>query len=217
MTIPTLIWGAPQWALAALVLGAVAAVSLLWSYGRAPVRPGIKLLAATLKGLGFASLVLALAEPLLTGSRPRRGANAFVVLADNSQSLLIKDDPAATTTRGDWVRDRLAKESAWKTRIGQDFDVRNYAFDTHLRAVEGFETLAFDGAGSSLGTSLAGLSRRFRGLPLAGVLVFTDGNRTDLGDLDFANLPPIYPVPPPGPGASAGCRRPGCFGQPDEL
>jgi uncharacterized membrane protein len=197
MTTPSLVWGAPHWAVAAMVLGAVAAVSLLWSYGRAPVRPGIKLLAALLKGIGFAALVLALVEPLLTGSRPRRGANAFVLLADNSQSLLIKDDQTATTTRGDWVRDRLQKESPWKTRIGQDFDVRNYAFDSHLRAVESFDTLAFDGTGSALNTSLSALSRRFHGLPLAGVLLFTDGNRTDLGDLDFASLPPIYPVMPP--------------------
>ena len=201
MTTPSLVWGAPQWAIAALALGGVAAVSLLWSYGRAPVRPGIKVVAAMLKGLGFAALVLALVEPLLTGSRPRRGANAFVLLADNSQSLLIKDDQGSTTTRGDWVRDRLKKELPWKVRIGQDFDVRNYAFDSHLRAVEGFDALAFDGTATSLTSSLSSLSRRFQGLPLAGVLLFTDGNRTDLGDLDWSTLPPIYPVMPPSRGA----------------
>ena len=199
MTTPTLIWGAPQWAVGAAVLGGVAAVSLLWSYGRAQARPGVRLAAALLKGVGFTVLVLALVEPLLTGSRPRRGANAFVLLADNSQSLLIHDDQA-TTTRGDWVRDRLKKESPWKTRIGQDFDVRNYAFDSHLRAVEGFESLTFDGTGSSLTTSLTALSKRFNGLPLAGVLLFTDGNRTDLDDLDYSELPPIYPVMPPSRG-----------------
>ena len=45
-----------------------------------------------------------------TGSRPRRGANAFVILADNSQSLQIRDDDT-TRTRGDWVRDLLRQES----------------------------------------------------------------------------------------------------------
>ncbi len=199
-TTPTLVFGAPKWAWAALALAVVAAVSLLWSYGRAPVRPGIKLSAALLKGVGFAALVLALVEPLLTGTMPRKGANAFVVLADNSQSLLIKDDPGGSTSRGDWVRDRLKKESSWKTRIGQDFDVRNYAFDSHLRAVESFDALAFDGTGSALDTSLAALSKRFQGLPIAGVLLFTDGNRTDPGDLDPTGLPPIYPVMPPSRG-----------------
>lgn len=46
-------------------------------------------------------------------------------------------------------------------------------------------------------TSLDAVAKRFRGLPLAGVLVFSDGNRTDLGELDVSGLPPIYPVIPP--------------------
>ncbi len=60
----------------------------------------------------------------------------------------------------------------------------------------------FDGVGSSLTTSLSALSQRFRGLPLAGVLLFTDGNRTDTGDLDWSQLPPIYPVVPPSRGVA---------------
>ncbi len=197
---PTLIFGAPQWIVAALVLVGVAAASLLWSYGRARAPGRVRALAAALKALGFAALVLALVEPLFGGIRPRKGANAFVVLADNSQSLQVRDDPAGPT-RGEWFRDRLAKESAWKARLGQDFDVRNYAFDSHLRAVEGFDGLAFDGTGSTLDGSLAALGQRFRGLPLAGVLLFSDGNRTDRGDLDWSQLPPIYPVLPPARGA----------------
>src|SRR5205823_325861 len=70
--------------------------------------------------------------------------------------------------------------------------------------VDGFDTLAFEGTGSALSTSLAALSRRFRGLPLAGVLLFSDGNRTDVGDLDTSPLPlpPIYPVVPPSTGVA---------------
>ena len=117
------------------------------------------------------------------------------MLADNSQSLLIHDNEDAQT-RGDWVRERLRQGSPWQTRLGQDFDVRNYVFDSYLRSVEDFHILAFDGTGTSLGTSLSALAKRFRGLPLAGVLLFTDGNRTDLGDLDWPSLPPVYPVVP---------------------
>ena len=116
-------------------------------------------------------------------------------MADNSQSLLIHDDNDPQT-RGDWVRERLRHGSPWQARLGQDFDVRNYVFDSYLRSVEGFDNLAFDGTGTALGTSLQGLSKRFRGLPLAGVLLFTDGNRTDQGDLDWSLLPPVYPVVP---------------------
>ncbi|WP_435011488.1 glutamine amidotransferase [Tundrisphaera lichenicola] len=199
MIMPSLVWGAPQWIVGALTLAGVVALSLLWSYGRAPVRPSVKVAGALLKGLGFTALILCLVEPLLTGNRPRRGANAFAVVADNSRSLAIRDDDA-DEDRGDWVRERLKKESPWRTRLGQDFDVRSYAFDSHLRAVEGFDGLSFDGSSSAINGSLSALSRRFKGLPLAGILLFTDGNRTDLGDLDFASLPPIYPVTPPSRG-----------------
>ncbi len=202
MTMPTLVWGEPRWIVGALTLMGVAAASLLWSYARARARPSIKALGATLKGLGFAALAVALVEPLLTGSRPRRGANAFAVVADNSQSLQVRDE-GATTTRGDWIRDRLARESPWSTRLGQDFDVRRYAFDSHLRAVGEFDGLTFDGPSSSMTGSIDALSRRFRGLPLAGVLLFTDGNRTDPGDLDWSRLPPIYPVIPPSRGVAS--------------
>ena len=132
---------------------AIAAAALLWSYGRASAARSVKLSAAILKGIGFTALALCLVEPLLTGLRPRRGANAFVILADNSQSLRIRDGHDAHT-RGDWLRDRLAKEATWKTRLEQDFDVRRYVFDSHLRAIDGFDDLTFDGVGSSLTTSL---------------------------------------------------------------
>ena len=47
-----------------------------------------------------------------------------------------------------------------------------------------------DSARHALATSLSALSRRFQGLPLAGILLFTDGNRTDSGDIDWSRLPP---------------------------
>ena len=196
MKLPSLIWGSPQWMMGAGIVMGIAAFALLWSYGRAPVRRSIKITAAILKGLGFAALALSLVEPLLSGTKPRRGANAFVILADNSQSMLIRDGKE-TKTRGEWLRDRLAKTNPWNTRLEQDFDVRRYVFDSNLRATEGFDTLSFDGNGSAVTTSLSALARRFRGLPIAGVLLLTDGNRTDSEEIDWSQLPPIYPVTPP--------------------
>ncbi len=196
MTWPSLIWGSPQWMAVTVGLVGLATAALLWSYLRAEAKRPVRIAASVLKALGFTALAICLLEPLLTGSRPRRGANAFVILADNSQSLQIRDG-ASTQTNGDWMLGLLRGEPAWKTRLGQDYDVRSYVFDTHLRAVDGFEGLKFDGTGSALATSLDALSKRFRGLPLAGVLLFSDGNRTDLRDLDLSQSRPIYPVVPP--------------------
>ena len=87
---------------------------------RAGRRPRCGSPARLLKALGFAALAISLLEPLLTGSRPRRGANAFVILADNSQSLLIRDDET-TRTRGDWVRDRLRQGVRLEDAAGAGF------------------------------------------------------------------------------------------------
>ena len=204
MTFPSLIWGAPEWVTRAMALLSIATLTLVYSYlrmGAHRTKRSVRIVASLLKAAGFTALVLSLLEPLLTGSRPRKGANAFVILADNSQSLQIKDDGSAAN-RGEWVRNQLNKDTPWRTRLGQDFDVRDYAFDSHLRAVPEFETLTFDGTGTALGSSLASLSKRFRGLPLAGVLLVTDGNKTDPGEIDYSALPPIYPLIPPGRGVA---------------
>ncbi len=191
-----LIWGAPQWwAVVFGVLG-VTFVVTAWGYARAGANGRVRFLCATLKTLGFAALALSLVEPMLTGSRPKSGANAFAVVVDDSQSLQVHD-AGSSETRGDWVKNQLAKDEPWSTRLAQDFDVRRYAFDSSLRAVDNFSGLKFDGNGTALNSSLSSLSGRFRGLPLAGVLLFTDGNRTDAGDVDRKLLPPIYPVIPP--------------------
>ena len=92
MTTPSLVWGTPQWMPCALVLLGIAAVAILWSYARRGTARSVRLAAAILKLLGFTALAISLLDPLLAGTRPRRGANAFVILADNSQSLKIRDD-----------------------------------------------------------------------------------------------------------------------------
>jgi uncharacterized membrane protein len=139
-------------------------------------------------------------EPLLTGSQPRKGANIFVVLADNSQSLNIRDADSGAS-RADSMRDVLRDRSNWQTRLGQDYDQRDYIFDTHLRSIDRFEAMDFAGTSSSLNSSLNSIARRFRGLPVAGIFLLSDGNATDTSKVEWADLPPIYPVLPPSRGA----------------
>jgi uncharacterized membrane protein len=201
MTWPSLVWGSPDWLAVTLALSSVALLVLAWSYSRARAGRGVRLACAGLKAVGFAALALCLLEPLLTGTKPRQGANSFAVVADNSQSLRIRDQ-GSVKSRADWIQDQLAQESKWGTRLEQDFEVRRYSFDSHLKAVDGFGGLAFDGIGSSLETSLTSLSSRFRGLPLAGVLLVTDGNSTEATDVDWSKLPPIYPLIPPSSGVA---------------
>lgn len=146
-----------------------------------------------LKLAGLTLLCLCALEPQWTGQRARPGANVFAVLADNSQSMALTDADAKES-RGALLRESLdASRAQWLATLGDSFDVRRYGFDARLHSLDDFGALAFDGRASALGASLETLEGRFRGRPFAGVLLFTDGNATDL-PRNVEGLPPVYPV-----------------------
>ncbi|HEY3394500.1 MAG TPA: FixH family protein [Lacipirellulaceae bacterium] len=193
MSASSLVWGSPTWSWVALALAGLGAVALVWSYWRTSATPAVKLTCATLKILGLAGLALCLLEPLLSSTRARRGANMFAIVADNSQSMNVHDQGEAGS-RGEAVHGLLNSTSGWQKRLSTDFDTRRFAFDAHLRSVDHFASLSFDGSRSSLNSTLNSLSRRFRGLPLAGIMIITDGNATDAGEVAWDELPPVYPI-----------------------
>ncbi len=180
------------WIIAAA--GGLALCALLSLYGYARnggLRRGWPGVALKLAGLVL--LCLCALEPQWTGQRARPGANVFAILADNSQSMALTD-AEAKESRGVQLRTALDPSSAqWLATLGDSFDVRLYGFDARLHSLEDFGALAFDGRASALGGSLETLEGRFRGRPIAGVLLFTDGNATDLAQAG-EGLPPVYPV-----------------------
>jgi len=191
MTIPRSDW---LWPAGGLLLAAL--VLLVWSYRRAfRVGPAHRI-AFVLKILGLAALLLCLVEPLWSGRRAKSGANVLVVAADNSRGMNIRDLGAAET-RGETLRRTLqAGRDAWLAALSDNFQIRQYLFDSRLRRSLDFSDLAFDGTATSLGAALRTLAERYQGRPLAGVLLMTDGCATDLGEQlpDLSGLPPVYPV-----------------------
>ena len=185
-----------NWLWPVVIFAAAALVVLVWSY-RAMAGHPLRWACLALKALGLTALALCLLEPLWLGQRARPGANLFAVVADNSQGLQIRDQND-TSSRGDKVRELVdAQRSPWQSTLAATFDVRRYLFDTRLQATKDFSELKFEGRATSLGSALKTLGERFQGRPLAGVLLITDGNATDLpaGALpDLRGLPPIYPV-----------------------
>ena len=174
----------------------VALALLVWTYARRTGGRGLAAVCFLLKCLGYLTLAACLLEPLWTVQRARPGANLFVLLADNSQSLGIKDR-AASESRGALLQSLLTPDRApWLASLQEHFQVRRYLFDSRLQSSRDFSELMFDGRASSLLSSLRTLADRYRGQPLAGVLVFSDGNATDVpnGPLELAGLPPVYPV-----------------------
>ena len=190
--------GARHWLAGALLLTVAALGVLAWGYRRGGLTSWPRTLAATLKALAIVALAVCLVEPLFTGTRPRPGSNLFLVVADNSRSLQLSDSGRGQS-RGQLMKDRLAEESSWLTRLSQDFDVRRYLFDSTVRPVKNFAEVTLDGEASTINSTLALLAERFRGQPVAGILLLTDGNGTDLSDVAIdgqqnSKLPPVYPV-----------------------
>jgi uncharacterized membrane protein len=204
---PTLVWGAMDWFAVAAAAAGVLLVLLIVGYLRAGsgmVGMGVRVAAASLKILAILILAGCLLEPLFSGQRARPGANKFVVLADNSQSMNLKDQGSGKT-RGEELKAFAGKEAPWLEQIGRDFALREFAFDSQLHSTENLAALAYDGRASDLGAALERLTRRYQGQPLAGILLFTDGGATDRDAVEKIlaaataagsahKIPPIYPV-----------------------
>jgi uncharacterized membrane protein len=184
-------WLWPMAIFLALALGLI-----VWAYRRETANPAVRGACAGLKLLGLLTLAACVLEPLWSGQRARPGANLFVILADNSQGMQIKDR-GATQSRADFLRGLLtANSAAWPVKLEENFQLRRYYFDSRLQSTRDFSEMSFDGRASSIGAALRNIAERSQGQPLSGVLLLTDGNATDLpdGKLDTAGLPPVYPV-----------------------
>lgn len=196
MSLAALTFSGWNWLWPAAVFFAVSALVLIWSYRTSQGPAVIRWLCLALKTLGIAALALCLLEPLWTTQRAKPGSNLFAIVADNSQGLQIKDR-GENRSRGEELRALLDPAiHDWQGTLADTFELRRYFFDSRLQSTEDFHELAFDGRATALATSLRTLKERFQGRALAGVLLLTDGNATDVrGTLpDLTGLPPIYPV-----------------------
>src|SRR5262245_19127731 len=174
----TLLFSGAGWLWLAVGATGVALALLAWSYRAAA--GFVRWPCFVLKTLGIAALAVCLLEPLWTGQHARPGANIFAVVADNSQGLEIKDR-GEKRGRGELLRDLLNPQRAsWQGTLEENFDVRRYAFDARLQTLKDFSELTFAGRSSALGSALRAIGERYHGRPLAGVLLLTDGNATDI-------------------------------------
>lgn len=158
--------------------GAVLAILTLFSYRRSSMPWSLMSLGIALRCLGIGILLVCLLEPLGTLERPKPQANVFTILVDTSNSIdVVSQD--RLPPQSDKIKALLSDESQWQRNLSDDFRVRRYTFDSALEPVDTFEGVEYRGKESALYGSLASIAERFRGRPLAGVLLVTDGQATD--------------------------------------
>ncbi|MFZ0429475.1 MAG: glutamine amidotransferase [Acidobacteriota bacterium] len=134
-------------------------------------------LAACLLALGL------LMRPTLTLSRVVPQTGLLAVLVDNSMSMGLSD---GGRVRGDPLRNLADPQGSFAAALSRDFQVRWLKFDREASRLSGPKDLDWHGSQTNLPSALSGVLDQTKNLPLAGVVVFTDGS-----DNSFRDLTPV--------------------------
>ncbi|QJE94368.1 hypothetical protein [Luteolibacter luteus] len=189
-----IVWTESGWAVPGIIVLAIIAVALFFSYRGKPWIPlRIRFLAGGLKWLGFALLLFFLLRPEIVRTHNRPGTNHWALLLDNSRSMTLQDQDDGKS-RADRLNALLEPApEGWQEKLGKDFILDRFSFDQrlHHRA-----PLDFTGNASALARALGETRDRYQGRPLAGILVVTDGSPTDAAALASMKegLPPVFPL-----------------------
>ncbi len=193
-------WG---WVAIGFVVASLVVLSL--TYRNSHLGGGSKFLAILLKATGLVLLALALMEPVKLDEQPKKNSNDVVILADNSSGLALATGENSIPP-SEQIHSALISETpdtlpAWLEQVGDTFRLQPYLFDRGIRQGGDFSELDFSSDYSALVDALDSVESRFEKRPLAAMVVLTDGNATDLADLEeyiAERIPgdsvPVYPV-----------------------
>jgi uncharacterized membrane protein len=189
----------------ALVLAAVAALVVVLSYRRlgmnaspAPsgsagrgfvsrhLPPALVLLSLRLALIAL--LAICLFRPVLLVKAAVDQQNFLAVLIDDSRSMQIGDgfagSPPAPTGSGQGSRGEFARQQftdpagGLLPSLSDRFVIRTFRFSSAAARLARPEELTFTGAQTRLGAALEGVRQELAGLPLAGVVLVSDGADT---------------------------------------
>jgi len=178
---PTSLFGAgslgfaPAWPflLAGFVVLA-GAIPVLWIYLRGTRTARERVLVA-LRLLSLCLLLFLLLRPTLTVSTLVPMESFVAVLVDDSASMAVRS--SSGVARGQEVRALLgtAEAPGLLASLASRFNVRLFSFSDELERIESLAELSFSGEHSHLGSALQRGVDEMANLPLAGLVVLTDG------------------------------------------
>jgi uncharacterized membrane protein len=172
-------------ALAGLSAVAVAAVA----YQRAPRRLTTRdrLVLTTLRAALVGLLLLCLFRPMLVLRAAVPHQNVIGVLLDDSRSMRIADVDGQP--RSAYVQEEFgAADRGLRRALGERFTVRTLRFSSGLAAAPTGADLTFSGANTRLAAALDQARQQLAGVPLAGLVVVSDGADTSGSAIEPALL-----------------------------
>ena len=168
--------------LIAVILAAIAA----WSYvsrGR-NLKPVDRAGLLVLRGALLALLLVLLLRPTLQVPVALEQENYLGIVIDNSRSMLVADDGSLTR-----AEDLVAQlDTTLLASLSGRFRLRLFSFDNDARRVEDIGDLSFTGGQTRIGRALDQARSELAGVPVAGIVVVSDGADQSEADLNNALL-----------------------------
>lgn len=178
----------PPGAYAAAAIAAIALAAAVLTYrsvgGTGRVRDRVVL--TLLRAATLCLVLVCLFRPVLVVKAAVPQQNFLAVLVDDSRSMQIPDWAGAP--RGAFVRQAFGRESALVRALSERFVLRTFRFSSSARRLQSTEDLRFEGTDTRLGAALEGARQELAGLPLAGMVLVTDGADTTDAALSDALL-----------------------------
>lgn len=170
-------------------IGIVAGLAAIATYRRvtakARVRDRLVLTGLRLATLGL--VLFCLFRPVLVVKAAVSQQNFLAVLIDDSRSMQITD--WGTESRGAFVRQAFgAPDAALMKALADKFVLRTFRFSSTAVRLASPDELSFGGPQTKLAAALDGVRQELAGLPLAGIVLVSDGADTTDASLSDALL-----------------------------
>jgi uncharacterized membrane protein len=174
---------------AAVLVAVVVAVAVL-TYRRVRVNQGRlrdRVVLTTLRVAALGLVLFCLFRPTLIVRAAVNQQNVIAVLLDDSRSMQISDQDGMP--RGEYVRAQFGSaDSPIMKSLAERFIVRTFRFSSTAGRLNSPSDLTFNGSQTRLGPALVGAREELAGLPVAGVVLVTDGADTTDDSLTDALL-----------------------------
>ena len=168
----------------AVALAGAAALYALWTYrSLAAVRGRDRYTLLAVRVALFALVLFALLRPTLELKVAVPQQNFVAVLLDDSRSMQVADQDGAA--RSQFVTNDIARpDSPILTELGKRFNLKVFRFSSAAERLQSTGDLTFEGTGTRVGDALDRVKDELSGLPVAGVVLVTDGSDNSENTID---------------------------------
>ena len=163
----------------AVALAAAAALATVLTYRTAPGDASLldRAVLITLRLCLVGVVLFCLFRPVLILRAAVPQQNFLGILLDDSRSMRVADHEGKP--RGQFVSETFAPDSPVMKALSSRYAVRVFRFASSTDRVATSRDLAFEGTQTKLGDALQRAKDEFAGLPLAGLVMVTDGADTE--------------------------------------